>query len=110
MDETLEVNVQAVKKMMDEGEKFLLLDVRQPQEHAHVSIEGSKLIPLKELGQRIDEISAYQDQPIVVHCHHGGRSMQATLFLRQQGFTDVKNMAGGIDAWSLQIDPTKPRY
>lgn len=110
MDPDFEVNVQDVKKMMDSGQKFLLLDVRQPQEYEHVNIEGSKLIPLKELGQRIGELSGYEDQPIVVHCHHGGRSMQATLFLRNQGFNDVKNMAGGMDAWSVQIDPSKPRY
>jgi rhodanese-related sulfurtransferase len=110
MDPALEVNVGEVKQMIDNGHKFLLLDVRQPDEYAHVNIEGSKLIPLKELGQRIGELSGYEDQSIIVHCHHGGRSMQATLFLRQQGFTDVKNMAGGIDAWSIQIDPSKPRY
>lgn len=110
MDATWEVNVQDVKRMLDEKQDFLLLDVRQPEEHAHVSIEGARLIPLNELSQRIDELSAHRDRPIVVHCHHGGRSMQATMFLRQKGFSDVKNLAGGIDDWSLQIDPAKPRY
>jgi rhodanese-related sulfurtransferase len=96
--------------MLDTGQDFLLLDVRQPEEHARVNIEGARLIPLGELSRRLDEIDAYRDRPIVVHCHHGGRSMQATMFLRQRGFTNVRNMAGGIDAWSLQIDPAKPRY
>lgn len=110
MDKTLEVSVEDVKGMMDAKQDFLLLDVRQPSEYEHVNLPGAKLIPLRELPQRLAEIEAYRNRPIVVHCHHGGRSMQATMFLRNQGFTDVKNMAGGIDDWSLRIDATKPRY
>ena len=110
MDPTWEVDVRAVKQMIDRGQDFLLLDVRQPEEHAHVNIERAKLIPLRELQQRIEELSDYRDKPVIVHCHHGGRSMQATMFLRQQGFAGAQNMAGGIDAWSLEIDPAKPRY
>src|SRR5687767_5528540 len=106
----LEVSVQDVKRMQDEKADFLLLDVRQPQEYEHVKIDGAELIPLPHLQARLSELEPHRNRPIVVHCHHGGRSMQATLFLRQQGFANVKNMAGGIDAWSLQIDPLKPRY
>src|SRR5687767_3568183 len=110
VDQELDISVQDVKRMQDAKADFLLLDVRQPQEYEHVRIEGAELIPLPHLQARLSELEPHRNRPIVVHCHHGGRSMQATLFLRQQGFTNVKNMAGGIDAWSLQIDPSKPRY
>lgn len=106
----LEISVQETKRLMDERAKMFLLDVRQPQEYEQVNIEGATLIPLPQLAARLSELEPHRDEPIVVHCHHGGRSMQATIFLRQQGFTNVKNMTGGIDAWSLQIDPSKPRY
>lgn len=106
----LEVSVHDVKRMQDEKADFLLLDVRQPQEYEHVKIDGAELIPLPHLAARLSELEQHRNRAIVVHCHHGGRSMQATMFLRQQGFANVKNLAGGIDAWSLQIDPSKPRY
>jgi len=106
----LEISVQDVKRLQDQKAKLFLLDVRQPQEYEHVNIEGATLIPLPQLTARLSELEPHRNDLIVIHCHHGGRSMQATMFLRQQGFTNVKNMTGGIDAWSLQIDPSKPRY
>jgi rhodanese-related sulfurtransferase len=106
----IEIGVDEVKSLQDSGEAFLLLDVRQPEEYAQAKIEGSVLIPMGELGQRIDELEPFKDGRIVVHCHHGGRSMQVTEALRARGMQGVQNMAGGIDAWSLQVDPTVPRY
>lgn len=106
----LEVDVQQVKVLLDEGMEFLFLDCRQPEEHATAAIDGTTLIPMGELQDRISELEEYRDARIIVHCHHGGRSLRVTHWLRGQGFAKVQNMAGGIDAWSEQIDPNVPRY
>ena len=106
----LEMDCRAVKARIDKGESFLFLDCRDPSEHATASIKGTMLLPMTELAQRISELDPYKNSAIVVHCHHGGRSLRVTNWLRQQGFSHVTNMAGGIDEWSQQIDPAVPRY
>lgn len=106
----IEIDPQAVKQLRDTGESFVLLDVRNPDEYATAKIEGATLIPMGELQARLVELAPHRDQRIVVHCHHGGRSLRVTHFLRQQGFSQVQNLTGGIDAWSLAIDPGVPRY
>jgi rhodanese-related sulfurtransferase len=85
-----------------------LLDVRTPQEAAIAGLPGSVLIPLSELPMRFAELP--QDRPLVAYCHHGMRSESAARFLEAQGFPEVGNLAGGIDAWSQTIDPGVPRY
>jgi rhodanese-related sulfurtransferase len=105
-----EIDVADVKQLRERGEKFLLLDVRNPDEYATAKIDGATLIPMGELQNRLAELEPHKNERIVVHCHHGGRSQRVTMFLRQQGFEDAQNMTGGIDAWSLQIDPKVPRY
>jgi rhodanese-related sulfurtransferase len=65
---------------------------------------------MSELATRVEELAAHKDKPIIVHCHHGGRSLRVAKWLREQGFIQAQSMAGGIDAWSLQIDPDVPRY
>ncbi|MGH7166548.1 MAG: rhodanese-like domain-containing protein [Nitrospiraceae bacterium] len=97
-----------LKDRLDKGEKIVLLDVREPWEYSMAKIEGSILIPLGTLPQSLDKLDRAAE--IVAHCHHGMRSADAVGFLLQQGFTNVKNLVGGVDAWSLQIDPTIPRY
>jgi rhodanese-related sulfurtransferase len=87
---------------------FFLLDVREPFEFNHAKIEGSVLIPLNQIPQRLRELDA--EQEIVVLCHHGIRSMQAANFLVQVGFKQVSNLTGGIDAWSLECDSSVARY
>ena len=87
-----------------------LLDVRQPEEHAFVSLPESTLIPLGELLSRVDELEAWREDEIVVYCHHGIRSAQAVAQLRGVGFTGVHNLSGGIDRWTTEIDPGLPRY
>lgn len=87
-----------------------LLDVRQPDEHAFVSLPGSTLIPLGELLARTDEIETWKDVEVVVLCHHGIRSAQAVAQLRAMGFTNVHNLSGGIDRWTNEVDSTLPRY
>jgi rhodanese-related sulfurtransferase len=109
-DYPIEIDVHDVNRLMQSGEDFLFLDVRQPEEFEAASLPGTTLIPLGELGVRLDELGQYRDARIVVHCHHGGRSMRAVMGLRQHGFKGAQNMAGGIDAWSLLIDPQVPRY
>lgn len=105
-----EICVNDVKAMLDRGDTLLLLDVRESDEHATASIDAAKLIPMSEIQDRVGELEPHQNEPIVVHCHHGGRSAQVTQWLMQQGFTNVQNMTGGIDVWSQQIDSSVPRY
>ena len=109
-DLPLNIDVTSVKQLRDSSQPFVLLDVRNPDEHAAAKIAGSTFIPMGELQARLSELEPHKQDHIVVHCHHGGRSMRVTQFLRQQGFTQVQNMDGGIDAWSLHVDPSVPRY
>ena len=91
--------------------EILLIDCREPDEHATTRIEGAKLLPLSTWSS--DYPAAFpsnKDAAIVIHCHHGMRSLRATRFLRQQGYSRVQSMAGGIEAWSLDVDPSVPRY
>jgi sulfur-carrier protein adenylyltransferase/sulfurtransferase len=97
-----------LKRRMDAGEPFQLIDVREPFEYEIARIEGAKLIPLGEINEQLDELE--RQQPIVVHCHSGKRSAQAVRLLHQRGFTKAYNLEGGIDAWSDQIDPDVPKY
>ncbi len=106
----IEIDVHALDELRQAKADFLLLDVREASEYENCRIEGSKLLPMSELGDRLAELDAHRDRHIVIHCHHGGRSMRVTQYLRQQGFAQTQNLAGGIDAWSLQIDPEVPRY
>lgn len=106
----IDLDVRSVKQMLDSGEKFTLLDVREPHEVATARIAGSTHIPMKQIPERLAELEPQKAGRIIVHCHHGGRSLRVTQYLRQQGFEQAQNMAGGIDAWSLEIDPAVPRY
>jgi adenylyltransferase/sulfurtransferase len=104
-----EITVTELKEKMDAGEDFQLIDVRQPDEYAFAKIEGSKLIPLGEIIQRMDELDA--SKPIVMQCKSGGRSAKAIEFLQAAGFEgDMSNLVGGILAWSAEIDPNVPQY
>lgn len=106
----LEIDCRAVKEKLDTAEDFLLLDCRRPEEVQAVHIEGSHWIPMEQIQQRVDELSPHRDRNVVVHCHLGGRSLQVAQWLRQQGFSQAQSMAGGIDVWAVEIDPTLPRY
>jgi rhodanese-related sulfurtransferase len=86
----------------------ILLDVRQPWEHNLVALEGSILIPLGELKSRAEELP--EETPIIVYCHHGVRSLTACAILSSLGFRDLVNLAGGIDRYSLEVDPGLARY
>jgi adenylyltransferase/sulfurtransferase len=105
-----EITAADTRARRERGEEFLLLDVREPHEHETARIEGSVLIPLGQIESRLDEIAAWKRRPIVVHCHHGARSARACQILMASGFEQVENMAGGIEAWSVTVDPSVPRY
>jgi adenylyltransferase/sulfurtransferase len=105
-----ELSAAAVRERGAPGRDFLLLDVREPAEFEKAHIEGARLLPLGELQGRSAELEAWRERPIVVHCHKGGRSAKAARWLRGQGFRDVVNLSGGIEAWSLTVDPSVPRY
>ncbi len=106
----LEVDVHHVKSLLDAGTEFLFIDCREPDEHETTRIEGTTLFPLSQMQERIAEIEQHRETHIIVHCHHGGRSMRVTQWLIKQEFLQVQNMAGGIDDWSLNIDDSVPRY
>jgi rhodanese-related sulfurtransferase len=88
--------------------KPLLLDVREPWEFQTCHIEGSQLVPMGEIASRAPEFDPATE--VVVICHHGGRSMQVAMFLEKQGFSEVTNLAGGVDAWARTVDPGMPVY
>ena len=107
---SVEIECLQVKEMIDQGEEFFLLDCRNPEEHARVHLEQAQLIPMQELPGRISELVPHKSSRIIVHCHLGGRSLQVTEWLRQQGFSKAQNMTGGIDTWAVVVDPRLPRY
>lgn len=109
MPKVQNISVEEVKAKLDGGEKFRLIDVREPQEHTIAHIEGAELMPMSRAQQWVDTLSP--DEEIVFFCHHGGRSAQvAQFFAGQRGFENVSNMEGGIEAWSTEIDPSVQRY
>ena len=92
------------------SDALLLLDCRTPEEHATANIAGSLLLPMQELPERLGELEAWRTKPVIVHCHHGVRSLRVTNWLRERGFAAVSSMQGGIDAWSTDVDKNVPRY
>jgi adenylyltransferase/sulfurtransferase len=98
-----------LKARLDRGEPFRLIDVREPEEWAVARLPKAELLPLSQFQQQgIKELGP--DEDIVLYCHHGVRSGRVQDYLKAQGFTNVKNLTGGIDAWATQIDPTMKRY
>ena len=104
-----QISVEAYKARLDAGDKPFLLDVREPHEYAIVDM-GAPLIPVGQLAARIGEITLPKDTEIIVHCKSGGRSQTAAKTLIANGFTNVKNLAGGITAWADRIDKSLPKY
>ncbi len=108
-DMDYEITPEDVKSKLDAREAFTLLDVREPWEVAAAWIEGAKLMPMGDIPSRAHQ-ELDPEEHIVVVCHHGVRSMNVTVWLRQQGFERVQSMRGGIDAWSRQVDGKVPMY
>lgn len=88
----------------------LLLDCRTTEEYATAKIGRAQLIPMQDLPERIGELEAWRDRRIIVHCHHGVRSLRVTNWLREQGFAEAQSLRGGIEAWSIEIDSQVQRY
>jgi rhodanese-related sulfurtransferase len=106
-----EITPSEVKRRLDAGEKLHLIDVREPHEFAAARIEGGELIPMRQVPGELQALEARADEaPLIVFCHHGVRSLNVVNWLRAQGVEECQSMAGGIDAWSLMVDPTVPRY
>jgi adenylyltransferase/sulfurtransferase len=103
-----EITPRELQRLLARSSDVVMLDVREEWEYSITHIEGARLIPLRELPFRLHELDPRS--PLVVYCHHGMRSYDATCFLRNVGFSVVKNLAGGIDRWSVDIDATLPRY
>ncbi len=103
-----EVTALDLKQELEAGKPILLLDVREPHEYEIASIEGARLIPPGELPERLRELDDHAE--IVTHCHHGARSLKALEILRAAGFSKVRSLKGGIDAWAVNVDPELPRY
>lgn len=97
-----------LKSRIEKGDKLVLLDVREPWENQLAKLENSTLIPLGTLSTSLSQLD--KNAEIIAYCHHGMRSGDATGLLLQQGFSNVKNLVGGIDAWSVQVDGSVPRY
>jgi adenylyltransferase/sulfurtransferase len=102
------ISPKELKTSLDKGDKLVLVDVREEWEYSLAKLDGSILIPLGTLPQSLAQLT--RDSEIIAICHHGMRSADATNFLLQQGFSNVKNLVGGIDAWSTQVDGSVPRY
>jgi rhodanese-related sulfurtransferase len=110
-DTPIEMDIRKVKEIIDESDDEdapLLLDVREESEYDFCRIDGSVLIPLSTMRERCIEIP--KDRLVLVYCHHGMRSMQVVRYLRTRGWTKVSNVKGGIDEWSIRVDPAVPRY
>jgi rhodanese-related sulfurtransferase len=104
-----EITPEEVKSKLDQGEQFILLDVREPWEFETAHMNGALLMPMGDVPVRAHQELDPEDH-IVVICHHGVRSMNVTAWLRQQGFEKAQSMRGGIDAWSRRMDETVPVY
>jgi rhodanese-related sulfurtransferase len=105
-----QINVSELNQKLTAGEPVFFVDVRQPWEHETAALPDSRLIPLNEMISRLDEIQPPNGALVVVYCHHGIRSLSGAALLETAGVNNVVSLAGGIDAWSMQVDPRVPRY
>ena len=105
----MKISPAELKARLDQGDKFRLIDVREPDEWAIAQLPTAELLPMSLFQQQgIEKLTP--DEDIVVYCHHGIRSGRVQDFLKAKGFTNVKNLTGGIDAWATQVDPAMKRY
>ena len=107
----LEITPHEVQRRLQAGEKLVLIDVREPSEFQLARIGGADLIPMRAVPAELSRLDAQADHtPLIVFCHHGVRSLNVVHWLREQGVDACQSLAGGIDRWSLEIDPAVPRY
>jgi len=106
----IEVDVQTVSQWKENTDDWVLIDCREEREFEIASIEGAMLLPMSQWQEVSSKLETLRDKHLVVHCHHGGRSMRVADWLRANGFPTAQSMAGGIDVWSQTIDESIPRY
>ena len=106
----LEINVQEASALLDSPATPKLVDVREEDEFEICKVDGAVLLPLSTFVQYYEAALPDKSQKILLFCHHGMRSLRAAEYLSSRGYTDVKSITGGIDKWSLEIDPAVPRY
>ena len=107
----LETSPQDVQRRIDVGEALVLIDVREAEEFAITRIEGATLIPMRSIPANVPQLEAKAGEAtLIVFCHHGVRSLNVVHWLREQGVLKCQSLAGGIDAWSVMVDPSVPRY
>lgn len=104
----LQISTKEVSARIARGDKLLLIDVREPWEYELCRIPNAKLIPLGTLPANLNALLDADE--VICYCHHGMRSLDAAVWLRQQGVEGAKSMAGGIERWSAEVDPSVPRY
>ncbi len=110
-NEQLEIAPVDLKRRIDAGESIVLLDVREPAEHAIARIAGAELIPMNSVPAHLQRLEAQADESLLVaFCHHGVRSLHVAAWLRAQGLENVVSLAGGIERWATEIDPQIPHY
>jgi len=106
--DNLEITPADVQARLEQGEKLVLIDVREPWEYALCRIEGAKHVPLGTLAASLETLPDVDE--VICYCHHGMRSLDAAAWLRFHGIERAKSLAGGIERWSIEIDPKIPRY
>lgn len=111
----MEIDIATAKEWMDQatddqGQEVFVLDCREPNEYQIARIQGTHLVPMSQWPPSQDVFDSMQGKRVVVMCHHGGRSLRVTNWLRANGFPTAVSMAGGIDGWSLEVDPSIMRY
>ncbi len=107
----IEISPQEVKRRLDSREPLTLIDVREPSEFAQARMQNAELVPMRTVPAELSRLDALADvETLIVFCHHGVRSLNVVNWLREQGVDACQSMAGGIDRWSLEIDPSVPRY
>jgi rhodanese-related sulfurtransferase len=104
----IQISAKEVNERLARGEKLMLVDVREQWEYDLCRIAGAKLIPLGTLPANLNTLPDADE--VICYCHHGLRSLDAAVWLRQQGIESAKSMAGGIERWSVEVDPLVPRY
>jgi rhodanese-related sulfurtransferase len=104
----MEISVAELLRRQKAGEKFLLVDVRELWEYDVCRIQGAKLIPMRTIPANLQALDG--DEDVICYCHHGQRSLDVVAWLRAQGVESAQSLAGGIDRWSIEIDPAVPRY
>jgi rhodanese-related sulfurtransferase len=98
-----DITCQELKERMDKGEKLTIIDVREPYEYDEFNI-GAQLIPLGDIPSKLDELAHLKDEEIIVHCRSGARSGNAKLFMVESGFTNVRNLIGGMVQWQATVE------